>query len=126
MRLRHCLGRRVRYIAVLEVLALWCSCQIWRKELAGLEVHVYLDSTPAVGSVVRGVARRDDATRLVEDIWRVAMDLDAHPWFSWVPSSLNPADAPSRRMRTGSGATWVPRGQIAACMDIAVELLGGR
>ena len=87
------------------------------------EVHIYCDNTAAVGGMIKGIAKHPGATVLIEDTWHRFMTTDAHPWFSYVPTRLNIADAPSRGIRI-PGAEWESNSSVKDCINCAQRLMG--
>ena len=60
------------------------------------QVHLFIDSTVALGTLLRGASRQADWNALVGDLW---LSVATAGWelYAWrVPSRQNPADAPTR------------------------------
>ena len=59
-------------------------------------VVLFTDNTATLGALVRGNAEDETLLCLVRAIERYMMEYHAMPWYEYVPSARNPADAPSR------------------------------
>ena len=88
---------RKHQIGTRELLAAVCALwQIFEDVPTTVEVLLFVDSTAALGTLVRGSSRQGDWNHMVSEIW-FQPALRGHclsAW--WVPSHLNVADAPSR------------------------------
>eukprot|EP00971_Amphidinium_carterae_P304567 6052307-Amphidinium_carterae.1 len=93
-----------------ELLPVLISICLWQESLRGQHVLVFIDNEAARCALVASYAGLEGAMRI---IWRVA-ELTARtlvkPWFARVPSSSNPADAPSRgwAVRAKKGGSQIP------------------
>ena len=59
-------------------------------------VVLFTDNTATLGALVRGNAEDETLLCLVRATERYMMEYHAMPWYEYVPSACNPADAPSR------------------------------
>ena len=59
-------------------------------------VVLFTDNTATLGALVRGNAEDETLLCLVRAVERYMMEYHAMPWYEYVPSACNPADAPSR------------------------------
>jgi len=99
--LRQWVRHRHTQIATWELVAALCA--VWyflrspaRLSACQLQINLFLDSTVALGTLLRGTSRQSDWNDLVTDIWFEAA-AQAVLLLAWrVPSKLNPADAPTR------------------------------
>ena len=66
----------------------------------GQRVIIFLDSQSLLGAVVKGRSSSSRLNRLCRRLAAIFLATQMKPYFLWVASSLNPADAPSR----GAGA----------------------
>ena len=79
--------------------------------IKGKRVVIYIDSTAAIGSIVKGHSKRQDINLYAGTAWHILADLGVTPYFVRVPSKQNPADAPSRSefadLEADPGAEWL-------------------
>ena len=73
--------------------ALW---QIFDSVRGQVEILLFVDSTAAHGTIVRGCSRQEDWNHLISEIWFQPASLGNCLSAWWAPSHLNLADAPSR------------------------------
>ena len=118
-----------RIIAQLELLPVLLATWVWAASLAppGRRVIVFIDNDSARYALIRGYSPVAASRVLVEQTWQQLARAQAAPWFERVPSTGNPADAPSRGdrqrlFRDVPGARWRedaldgPRLRELACM----------
>ena len=104
---RRMLPRRTQ-VASWELVALLCALWVLISRCAGrnVEIHCFVDSMVAKGTLLRGASKQADWNALVTELW---FQIAAHniAFAGWhVPSALNMADAPSR-MFTSTGAAAI-------------------
>ena len=98
--LRKWVCHRKTQIATWELVA--AVCAFWAvlddlTELQATELHLFVDSTSALGCLMRGSARRPDWNALVQHLWFETARRGILLLGWWVPSALNLADAPTRQ-----------------------------
>ena len=98
--LRKWACHRKTQIATWELVA--AICAFWSlvddiSELGATEVHLFVDSSSALGCLMRGSARRPDWNALVQHLWFETAHRGILLLGWWVPSALNLADAPTRQ-----------------------------
>ena len=88
---------RKHQIGTWELLAAVCALrQIFERLTEDTEVLLFIDSTAALGTLLRGASRQMDWNSMVGEIW-FQPALRGHFLTAWrVPSKLNMADLPSR------------------------------
>ena len=103
----------LRIIAQLELLPVLLAIWAWPASLlpAGRRVIVFIDNDSARFALIRGYSPVPASRALVETTWQELARAQAAPWFERVPSTGNPADAPSRcdfqrLLRDVPGARW--------------------
>ena len=69
---------------------------VWKRALADRVVVFWIDNEAARFGLVRGTSPVDGSRELITCVWGEISDSQIFPWFERVPSSGNPADAPSR------------------------------
>ena len=93
---RRRFDRRAIQINAYEIAAVLGPWGSLGETLRGRRVVFFIDSTAAMGSILRGHHRRSDLNLLVGTIWRELGRLQIHAHFERVPSKSNIADGPSR------------------------------
>ena len=88
--------RRATQINAYETAAVLGALGSLGETLRGRRAVFFIDSTAAMGSILRGHHRRSDLNLLVGTIWRELGRLQIHAHFERVPSKSNIADGPSR------------------------------
>ena len=95
--LRRMLRARATNIVAFErVAAIVAIITFTRMIDQSLEIHHYIDSTPALNCLVKGFSRQDDLRSLVGQLWFRSSTHMAALWAAYVPSACNVADGPSR------------------------------
>ena len=80
----------------LEVLPVLISFKIWREQLTGRGVIIFVDNEGAKSSLVNGGSGAEVSNRIVAAIDDAITAYASSVWYDRVPSAANPADAPSR------------------------------
>ena len=78
------------------VAAICCLWHVFNTEQAPMEILIFIDSNPALGTLLRGASKQYDWNALVAEIWFVAARRGDVLCAFRVPSKQNLADAPSR------------------------------
>ena len=97
--LRRWACHRQNQIATWELCAAVCGLWNFVGDCAlppHLEVHMFIDNTVALGTVLRGASRQEDWNMLVSDIWLQTAKRGILLLCWHVPSKQNVADAPTR------------------------------
>ena len=90
-----------------ELYAVWVALHTFAKLLQGTALLIFEDNEAARHSLTSGATANAAAALLVHYVWREFHNLDVLPWISRVPSSSNPADAPSRlQFNQGRALGW--------------------
>ena len=90
--------RQSAHINVLELLALLQGLK-WRGRSAaalGSRLCCFVDSQVAISVAAKGRSSSKALNRVIKRINSFCLAADIHPFFVYVRSKLNPADAPSR------------------------------
>ena len=87
---------RKTQIIPFESLAVLASIKLWRSELAGARLLIFIDNQSSLGALRKGRSRAPDLSRIVEEILDVLDEISCQIIPLWVPSCLNIADFPSR------------------------------
>eukprot|EP00971_Amphidinium_carterae_P022914 452124-Amphidinium_carterae.1 len=94
------------FIFFLEFLAQLLSIILFRRQLAE-DVLSFIDNTPATFVLLSGYSRNEGVNNLVGLYWVLCSKLGLRPWFEWVPSAANVADAVSREnFKLAQDAGW--------------------
>ena len=87
---------RKTQIIPLESLVVLASVKLWRSELAGARLLLFIDNQSSLGALKKGRSRAPDLSRIVEAILDLLDEISCQIIPLWVPSCLNIADFPSR------------------------------
>ena len=87
---------RKTQIIPFESLAVLASIKLWRSELAGARLLIFIDNQSSLGALRKGRSRAPDLSRIVEEILDILDKISCQIIPLWVPSCLNIADFPSR------------------------------
>ena len=87
---------RKTQIIPFESLAVLASIKLWRSELAGARLVIFIDNQSSLGALRKGRSRAPDLSRIVEEILDILDEISCQIIPLWVPSCLNIADFPSR------------------------------
>jgi hypothetical protein len=79
-----------------ELLPVWISIQIWKKQLENSDVVFYLDNDAARQGLVKGFSPAGMSNEIISAILDCEEELSINSWFARVQTSSNVADAPSR------------------------------
>ena len=94
--LRPWLAPRATQINPFELATVILAISFWGPRLRGASVCVFIDNTVALACARKGTSSACDLARLSFALWARARAFDLTLRVAWVPSKLNPADAPSR------------------------------
>ena len=92
---RALLPRRTQ-INVFELLAVLMALESYGPVLSGCRVVCFVDNKAALGMLVKGWSRADDANAIAAQCWWTMAALGIEIFWEYVPSKLNLADGPSR------------------------------
>ena len=99
---------RKNQIALVELFAVVLAICIFRVQLAGRRVLIFVDSESVEGALVKGYSAREDVCHLVGLFWAVVEDIDALVYIDRVSTDANISDAPSRgKMAIAKRCGWV-------------------
>ena len=106
-----------QYIFEAEVLPFAVALHVWRRELAGKCLFVFIDNEAAMGAWISGNADSRVARKILHNGAMMESLIDAHPYFARVPTHSNVGDDPSRGkfeelLRLGSKQVHVDRDLI--------------
>jgi hypothetical protein len=96
------LKRRVTQILAYELLALVVAVFSLAR-VPGASVVVFCDNSAVVAAVSAGTSSARDLRLIVEGFWEIAARHDLSIHVLYVPTAVNPADAPSRGRQPGLG-----------------------
>ncbi len=124
---------RQNQIALIELLAVLTAVEVFRYEITGRDLLLFVDNTVAEACIRNGYMRRDsrDACELVSALWTRFQQWGINVWVYRVPSSKNIADGPSRPYSPellaplyalGLPLAWVPNVQVPAWANEALRL----
>ena len=89
-----------------ELYAVVTAVHMWQHVIHNRRVLIFVDSEPALFSLIRGTSSVQSCAELVHEYIRVHYDLQAFMWFVRIPSKSNPADDPSRLHLNEAAATY--------------------
>ena len=79
-----------------ELSAVYLALTQWAKELAHHRILLFVDSEPAMFSLIRGTSNSPSCADIVRKCHRLIEFYNLFVWFVRIPSKSNPADGPSR------------------------------
>ena len=79
-----------------ELSAVYIALHTWASSLPHHKVFVFIDSEPALFSLVRGTSNTQSRANIVRECHRIIERYNLFVWFVRIPSKSNPADGPSR------------------------------
>ena len=85
-------------IFLLELMAVLASLRKMQPLLRDARVMLFIDNNAALHALVKGDSSVPMARWIVQECWSILAYTAARAWFERVPSSSNPADAPSRQL----------------------------
>ena len=112
---------RENQVVVTELAAVLVSLKTWFKEIRGRDVLLLVDAEAVEAALVKGSSSAIDLGRLIEDVWRAAVESRVAVYFDRVPTDSNLADGPSR----GFVRAFERRGAVRWAGSGAVRGLGG-
>ena len=83
-------------ICAVELLAVLCAMRLWRGRLSHRASLCFVDNDPAKHALVRGGSAVFDVASIVQATCELEIAGRMLSYIERVPSSSNPADAPSR------------------------------
>ena len=92
----NALPPRQKHIVALELVTTLVAYETWQHHLAGVPFHLYIDNDAANRALVTGFSSRGDLARMAGAWWLHMATDGSTPWVWRVPSSVNPADWPTR------------------------------
>ena len=95
--------RDVQIINV-ELYAILQAVEFRSDQIAGRPVMFFVDNQSAFYCLCKAGACHKDTRKLVRRIWKRLNEIKARPWWEWVESDANAADAPSRSF--GDDDAW--------------------
>ena len=87
---------RTQCINQVELHPVAVATGIWKSVLADRDAIFWIDNEAARFGLIRGSSAVDVSQELITETWGEISSSQIYPWFERVPSSGNPADAPSR------------------------------
>ena len=87
---------KTRVIHQAETYPALLAIKIWRKELHGRRVILFVDNDAAKEAIVKGVSGSVPSAEIVTALWEEAAANSMYLWVDRVPSAANVADGPSR------------------------------
>ena len=115
--------REAHVIGQAEVVPIMCAYFVWREELRGKAVIVFIDNEGARFGLVAARSKSRATLPLIGQATQLAARLSLSPWYERVPGPMNVGDAPSRldfkglesagaaRQIVTSSATHIAHGQ---------------
>ena len=79
-----------------ELSAVYISLHTWAHSIPHHRVFVFIDSEPALFSLIRGTSNTQSCAHIVRECHRIIEKYNLFVWFIRIPSKSNPADGPSR------------------------------
>jgi hypothetical protein len=79
-----------------ELYAVLTAVTAWSDRISRSRVLIFVDSEPAMYSLIRGTSDIDPCAEIVHEYSRVQACNQSFSWFVRIPSKSNPADSPSR------------------------------
>ena len=79
-----------------ELSAVYISLHTWAPSIPHHRVFVFIDSEPALFSLIRGTSNTQSCASIVRECHRLIEKYNIFVWFVRIPSKSNPADGPSR------------------------------
>ncbi|KAF4647528.1 hypothetical protein FOL47_004486, partial [Perkinsus chesapeaki] len=92
------LSERKTQIIALELFATLVAIETFGKYISGRPVLIFVDSVAVEQALVKGYSKLDDLNDMIGKFWSACERLQLKVWIDRVPSDLNPADKPSRRI----------------------------
>ena len=87
---------RITQIMPMEAMAIAVAVEVFKVQLSGCKCIFLIDNLSVLGSLRKGRCKAPDVNRIVCAIADRILQLSIMPFFLWVPSRFNMADAPSR------------------------------
>ncbi|KAF4740435.1 hypothetical protein FOZ63_018184, partial [Perkinsus olseni] len=91
------LDRKTQIIA-LELFAALVSIETFGRYMSGRWVIVFVDNVAVEQALVKGYSKHADLNHMITKFWHSCEKFHLKIWIDRVPSELNPADKPSRRI----------------------------
>ena len=80
----------------IELLGVWAGFKTWGKKVSDSFSVIYLDNDAAKGALIKGSSSTQNGKALVGSILDMEETYRMRAWIARVPTSANPADAPSK------------------------------
>ncbi|KAJ9438887.1 hypothetical protein DIPPA_32504 [Diplonema papillatum] len=96
-------------IHALEFAAVSVAFGLWFKEMAGVQVSVWVDNNVVLASLVQGQSRARMLLAPVHRLWQDIARAKARVWFERVSSEMNIADLPSRLAHSWASVPFLGR-----------------
>ena len=93
-------------IIAIELIGVLVSLILFSEVLDGRAFLGFVDNEPGKHSIVKGTSSSVEASKIVEDICHLEIDMKALAFWERIPSQSNMADAPSRGLRPESVPGW--------------------
>lgn len=95
-------------INILEALALVVALRTFHDVIGARPLYSFLDSTAAFYAFLFGTSASDDLAAHARLVHAILATSVSDYWFEWLPSSANPADAPSRGITNPAARRFHP------------------
>ena len=79
-----------------EILPVYLVCYFWRNHIASRRVLFFIDNQSSKFALIKGYSSVPKAPAVIHALNEIIFHVHAVPWFAWVPTRSNIADAPSR------------------------------
>ena len=90
------LASRRTQINAFELAGVLCGISTFGNVISGKRGAIFVDNQSALNILIKGWSRKQDLNDMAADAWIEVARLGCHVEWLYVPSKLNPADAPSR------------------------------
>jgi hypothetical protein len=89
-------GDKRQLVTEAELAAVCIALNTWACDMPHHRVFIFVDSEPALFSLVRGTSNVQSCADIVRECHRIIDMYNLFVWFVRIPSKSNPADGPSR------------------------------
>ena len=89
-------GRKGQIIFELELIAVWMAYKAWDKFLSQRHCIFFVDNQATKAALASGTTAVKWAQQCLCDLLQMEFTCQCIPWYSWLATESNPADAPSR------------------------------
>ena len=80
----------------MELLGTWIGLHLWQQKLKDSYAVFYIDNEAAKGSLIKGISNTRHGQTILSSFIELEEKTVCRGYFARVPTSANPADAPSR------------------------------